>query len=179
VHSRGGEGSDAESLQLLDSTGFHVLCGRVFDTDQLADLLRQYGAELQAPGDRILIGGGDGTINQLLPRLLDMPAPIGLLPLGTANDLARTLGLPLDIEGGTSRRLAVSADGEIVTRPCLVACPRGADAGRALSMYCAPGCRAQCADGSCGTLRAAQGRRHGPGDRWHLQLAREWQGERT
>jgi YegS/Rv2252/BmrU family lipid kinase len=44
----------------------------------------------------IVIGGGDGTINQALPGLLDARLPFGILPMGTANDLARTLELPAD-----------------------------------------------------------------------------------
>lgn len=45
--------------------------------------------------DVVVIAGGDGTLHAALPALLGKGAPIGILPLGTANDLARTLGLPL------------------------------------------------------------------------------------
>ncbi len=43
---------------------------------------------------RIVIGGGDGTISGLLPALIDLGKPFGILPLGTANDFARSLGIP-------------------------------------------------------------------------------------
>jgi diacylglycerol kinase (ATP) len=46
--------------------------------------------------DRIVIGGGDGTISKALPVLLRLNKPVGVLPLGTANDFARTLGLSGD-----------------------------------------------------------------------------------
>ncbi|MGH2340339.1 lipid kinase [Segnochrobactraceae bacterium EtOH-i3] len=46
--------------------------------------------------DTIVIGGGDGTLNAAADALLDLKKPLGILPLGTANDLARTLGLPPD-----------------------------------------------------------------------------------
>lgn len=46
--------------------------------------------------DTIVIGGGDGTLNAAADALLDLGRPLGILPLGTANDLARTLGLPQD-----------------------------------------------------------------------------------
>jgi YegS/Rv2252/BmrU family lipid kinase len=46
--------------------------------------------------DRIVIGGGDGTLSKALPALLELQKPIAVLPLGTANDFARTLGLPID-----------------------------------------------------------------------------------
>jgi YegS/Rv2252/BmrU family lipid kinase len=46
--------------------------------------------------DCVILGGGDGTLNAALPGLLDTGLPLGVIPLGTANDLARTLNLPLD-----------------------------------------------------------------------------------
>ncbi|MEZ5935503.1 MAG: lipid kinase, partial [Alphaproteobacteria bacterium] len=44
--------------------------------------------------DLVIVGGGDGTINSVIDTLLDLEKPLGILPLGTANDLARTLALP-------------------------------------------------------------------------------------
>lgn len=46
--------------------------------------------------DRIIIGGGDGTLSAAAEALLASNLPLGILPLGTANDLARTLSIPLD-----------------------------------------------------------------------------------
>jgi diacylglycerol kinase (ATP) len=46
--------------------------------------------------DRIVIGGGDGTMSKALPALLEVQKPVAVLPLGTANDFARTLGIPAD-----------------------------------------------------------------------------------
>ena len=45
----------------------------------------------------MIIGGGDGTLNAALPGLLETGLPLGIIPLGTANDLARTLGIPTDL----------------------------------------------------------------------------------
>lgn len=47
--------------------------------------------------DCVILGGGDGTLNAALPALLDTGLPLGVIPLGTANDLARTLQLPRDV----------------------------------------------------------------------------------
>ena len=47
--------------------------------------------------DCVVLGGGDGTLNTALPGLLDTGLPLGVIPLGTANDFARTLTLPLDV----------------------------------------------------------------------------------
>lgn len=46
--------------------------------------------------DRIVVGGGDGTLNAALEAVLASERPLGILPMGTANDLARTLEIPLD-----------------------------------------------------------------------------------
>lgn len=46
--------------------------------------------------DAIVVAGGDGTLVHQIPRAVQLGVPIGLLPLGTFNDLARTLSIPLD-----------------------------------------------------------------------------------
>lgn len=46
--------------------------------------------------DLVIVGGGDGTLNRFAEPVVETGLPLGVLPLGTANDLARTLGLPSD-----------------------------------------------------------------------------------
>jgi diacylglycerol kinase (ATP) len=67
--------------------------------------LKQALAEHGPHVDRIVIGGGDGTISAALPQLLALGKPVAVLPLGTANDFARTLGLPQD--GFTAAEVAL------------------------------------------------------------------------
>ncbi|MDP9407454.1 MAG: lipid kinase [Actinomycetota bacterium] len=81
-----------------------------------AVLARSYDVEVAAAGDpealdraldscagrRLVVAGGDGSLHLIVQRLharaeLDR-GPLGLIPLGTGNDLARALGLPLDPE---------------------------------------------------------------------------------
>lgn len=47
--------------------------------------------------DLVIVGGGDGTLNAAIDGLVKTGLPLGILPLGTANDLARTLNLPLSL----------------------------------------------------------------------------------
>lgn len=44
-------------------------------------------------GARVVLVGGDGTLHGLLPALLERDAEVGLVPLGSGNDMARALGL--------------------------------------------------------------------------------------
>ena len=43
------------------------------------------------------VGGGDGTLNAAAFGVIEAGLPLGILPMGTANDLARTLGIALRI----------------------------------------------------------------------------------
>ena len=47
----------------------------------------------------IIIGGGDGTISSVVDHFAYTSVVFGVLPLGTANSFARTLGIPLDLAG--------------------------------------------------------------------------------
>ena len=49
-------------------------------------------------GDPLLIvAAGDGTIEDVAPELIGSHTALGILPLGTMNNLARALGVPLDL----------------------------------------------------------------------------------
>lgn len=48
---------------------------------------------LKKPADMIVVAGGDGTVAKVTRRMVGRGIPVGLLPSGTANNIARTLGL--------------------------------------------------------------------------------------
>lgn len=49
--------------------------------------------------DLVIAAGGDGLIGGLLPHVASGHLPLGILPLGTSNNTARSLHIPLDIPG--------------------------------------------------------------------------------
>ncbi len=59
--------------------------------------LAQQAVEAGAPF--LFACGGDGTIHETLPALVGSSTALGLLPFGTANDLARALGVPRQLKG--------------------------------------------------------------------------------
>jgi diacylglycerol kinase family enzyme len=61
------------------------------DPEQRAALF----SHLDAGARRVVVLGGDGTVRTIARLLLGRHVPIGIVPLGTANLLARDLGLPL------------------------------------------------------------------------------------
>ncbi|MBU2885524.1 lipid kinase [Gilvimarinus agarilyticus] len=59
---------------------------------------RQAVLERKAALDLVIVGGGDGTISSMAGVLSECQLPLAVLPLGTANDLARSLGLTGELD---------------------------------------------------------------------------------
>ncbi|RVT89511.1 diacylglycerol/lipid kinase family protein [Sphingomonas crocodyli] len=47
----------------------------------------------------LIVGGGDGSLSCSVDSLVGTDVVFGILPLGTANSFARTLGIPLEVQG--------------------------------------------------------------------------------
>jgi diacylglycerol kinase family enzyme len=54
---------------------------------------RGYEKALEEPGDLVLVAGGDGTVRKAAGHLLGRNVPMALLPLGTANNVGKALGV--------------------------------------------------------------------------------------
>lgn len=91
--ARRGNADLSEALAYLQDAGLTLIEEAVEQSWDLADTIRQYRHQV----DRVIVAGGDGTLNWAIEGLLDTQLPLGVLPLGTANDLARTLGIPLTL----------------------------------------------------------------------------------
>lgn len=87
---------------------FKRACARLSDlpfpvdahaVDKPRHLERTVKRALAKKPDLVILGGGDGTVSGLVDLLVGHDVILGVLPLGTANSFARTLGLPLDLDG--------------------------------------------------------------------------------
>jgi YegS/Rv2252/BmrU family lipid kinase len=91
-HARRGRDSLVQARQLLLQTGFDVV-----EPSQDFTNTSEAIASHRDSVDLIVVGGGDGSLNNAAPGLLEAGLPLGVLPLGTANDFARTMGIPQDL----------------------------------------------------------------------------------
>ena len=83
--------SSNELAGLVRAAG-HVVVHQLSHNDSWDEALKK-------PADIVAVAGGDGTVGKVAKQLLGKTAPIAVLPLGTANNIATTLGLidqPLD-----------------------------------------------------------------------------------
>lgn len=109
-------GKSADNLPLRDAIAklrdegveIHVLVTwEKGDAQRYVDEARQLGVET------VIAGGGDGTINEVSTALIqsqgdNIPA-LGILPLGTANDFATSVGIPDDLDKALKLAIAANA----------------------------------------------------------------------
>src|SRR4030095_11007921 len=79
-------GVAAETLRReLEQCGYEIVCelGKDADFDELP---KQHA-------DFVVVGGGDGTVSSVARAMAGAATPIAVLPLGTANNIAKCLGV--------------------------------------------------------------------------------------
>jgi diacylglycerol kinase (ATP) len=89
VHNPGagsqGKGEARALHKLLRQTGHEVLYQSSKDDE--------WHAVLDSPADLVTVAGGDGTVARVVRRMVGRRTPMTVLPSGTANNIARSLGL--------------------------------------------------------------------------------------
>lgn len=90
--SRRGKDNQAAAADLLRKAGITVVTP-ARTGESVSDLIAQHATTV----DMAIVGGGDGSLNGAANGLRESKLPLGVLPLGTANDFARTMGIPLDL----------------------------------------------------------------------------------
>jgi diacylglycerol kinase (ATP) len=96
TRSRTGERAFFQAIDRLEELGIPLgATYAIRDPARLSETVR----EVIDDGHRLLIlGGGDGSVSSVVDFLAGRDVVLGLLPLGTANDFARTLEMPEDVE---------------------------------------------------------------------------------
>ncbi len=79
-----------EVVSHFNDAGVAYIIGQIKEPEDFVRCIRRYQHQVSA----VVIGGGDGTLNLAVDALVETGLPLGILPLGTANDLVRTLNLP-------------------------------------------------------------------------------------
>lgn len=88
-------GLTGESLkEMFDAQGIDV----TIDADPNASLPHRIAEALATDADTIVAAGGDGTVTALAGALIGTHKSLAIMPLGTANLLAKDLHIPLDPE---------------------------------------------------------------------------------
>jgi len=110
TRSRTGERTFFQALDRLQELGVPLgVTYAIRDPARLPETVREVlddGSGYQF----LILGGGDGTVSSVVDFLAHHDTVLGLLPLGTANDFARTLDIPQDIEDACK----TIADGKLV-----------------------------------------------------------------
>ncbi len=116
---RGGYKNNlGEALKTLDNGGYRTTLFFTSGPGEATELVRHFAKGY----DVVACVGGDGTLNEVVSGLvcLDNPPPLGYFPMGTTNDVARTLNLPVNdnvsaamrILNGTAQEFDVGLFGE-------------------------------------------------------------------
>ena len=96
AHSRKGRDTFEEAREKLAMAGITLIdCHAVEDPSKMDAIVKK--AIAKAP--MVIVGGGDGTLSSAVDHFLGQDTVFAILPLGTANSFARTLGVPLDLDG--------------------------------------------------------------------------------
>lgn len=104
-----GSGNKDESLseQIINHFSESGIAIEIFELPRSCNMEMIKKAIERAKADRVIAVGGDGTLKLVAECLLNTNTPIGIIPVGSANGMAKELGIPLNIQ----EALNVAAEG--------------------------------------------------------------------
>ena len=96
VNAKARNGADQlrAAVERLEAHGVEPVHRECGDRENLSPMIVAEREDV----DCVVIGGGDGTLNAAALGVIERSLPLGILPMGTANDLARTLDIPSDLD---------------------------------------------------------------------------------
>ncbi len=95
TRARSGQAARERAVAAFQKLGHTIVEAELDGTP--GDLSRAIVAQRDAV-DVVVVGGGDGTLLTSIDGLVETKLPLAILPLGTFNELARTLGVPSEPE---------------------------------------------------------------------------------
>jgi YegS/Rv2252/BmrU family lipid kinase len=100
AHSRRGRALFREAVEKLRAAGIDLIASYAIRNP--AKLVPKVREAVRSGAPMVIVGGGDGSLSYAVDELVDRECVFALLPLGTANSFARTLGIPLDLDGAVN-----------------------------------------------------------------------------
>jgi YegS/Rv2252/BmrU family lipid kinase len=97
AHSRKGQALFREASDKLRAAGVELTSAHALRDPRL--LVPTVKEAVRSGAPMVIVGGGDGSLSYAVDEVVDRDCVFALLPLGTANSFARTLGIPLDLDG--------------------------------------------------------------------------------
>ncbi len=104
-------------VQVIFNPRSKCITDGTYSLEQIVDCLRAHGivadvgiktsgkvarslakAAVERDADLVIVVAGDGTIEDVVGELAGSKTALGIIPIGTMNNIARSLGVPLDLE---------------------------------------------------------------------------------
>ena len=76
--------SQKHLMKLIGNAGYEV---------EYMSSKEDFAEALENPGELVIVAGGDGTVRKVGLQLLGNPTPLAILPMGTANNISKSLGI--------------------------------------------------------------------------------------
>ena len=93
----------AEAMRVLDNGGYRTTLYFTSAPGEAIELTKHFASNY----DAVACIGGDGTLSEVISGLVTLPSPppLGYFPMGTTNDVARTLNLPVNDNVSAAMRI--------------------------------------------------------------------------
>lgn len=102
--ARGGRPAEGDALAAFAALGVPVELRRTTGPGDAARI-----AAREVGGPSVFVLGGDGTVMEVVSALVGRDVAVGVLPGGTGNQLARHLGIPLDVRRAVGALVGASS----------------------------------------------------------------------
>ena len=101
-NSGGSADTEATRTALRRALDAHAIDAEIFESPSEEETKRRVEEAVAAGVERIVAAGGDGTVRSIAFQLLGTETALGILPLGTAMNVARSVGIPLELDGAAA-----------------------------------------------------------------------------